>query len=131
MYYRNAAAAVIVVDVSNPASLQVADRWILDLRQKTEGEDCYVILAANKVDLEDRAVSHEQIEEFCSRIGIDFLETSALTGHNVKEVFETICQRCVVPEAADASQGDNVIQCRSSGEQPKRVRFLCMVCGNK
>ena len=120
-----------MVDVSNPASLQVADRWILDLRQKTEGEDCYVILAANKVDLEDRAVSHEQIEEFCSRIGIDFLETSALNGQNVKEVFETICQRCVLPEAADASQGDNVIQCRSSGEQPKRVRFLCMVCGNK
>ena len=121
MYYRNAAAAVIVVDVSNPMSLQVADRWILDLRQKTEGEDCYIILAANKVDLENRAVSLEQIEEFCTRMGIDFLETSALTGYNVKELFDTICQRCVVREVPESLQGDNVIQCRASSDQPKKV----------
>lgn len=124
MFYRNAAAAVIVVDVSYPSSLSMADRWILELRQKTENEDCYIILAANKVDLANRLVSREQIEEFCNRNGIDFLETSALTGQNVKELFETICQRCAAREAPVSAEADNVIQCRARSEGADRVA-LC------
>lgn len=65
MYYRNAAAAVLVVDITQSESLKVADRWIMDIRQKTDGADCYVILAANKVDLPDRKVSLEEITSFC------------------------------------------------------------------
>ena len=33
MYYRNAAAAVLVIDVTEKRSLEVAARWILDIHQ--------------------------------------------------------------------------------------------------
>ena len=121
MYYRNAAAAVLVVDVTNPLSLQVADRWILDIRQKTESDDCYIIMAANKVDLTNRSLSTTDIADYCERVGIDYLETSALTGLNVKELFDTICKKCVARGAVEAVREDNVIQCTVSKEKPKSV----------
>ena len=69
MYYRNAAAAILVVDVTQSDSLKVADRWIMDIRQKTDDSDCYIILAINKIDLPNRAFSFEEIKSFCDEKG--------------------------------------------------------------
>ena len=71
MYYRQAAAAILVIDVTEPQSLKVADRWIMDIRQKTEGSDCYIVMAVNKIDLTERAFTPEAIDEFCKEKGIE------------------------------------------------------------
>ena len=70
MYYRNAASAIVVVDVSQPNTLVAADRWIMDIRQKTDSSDCYIIMAVNKIDL-PRKISEEEIRQFCSEKGIE------------------------------------------------------------
>lgn len=96
MYYRNAAAAVLVVDVTQENSLTVADRWVMDIRQKTDGSDCYIILAVNKIDLPNRSISVEEISAFCEEKGIDSIETSALSGYQVNDLFDKVCEHCVV-----------------------------------
>ena len=69
MYYRNESAAIIVKDVTQSDSLKVADRWIMDIREKTDDSDCYIILAINKVDLPNRAFTFEEIKSFCDEKG--------------------------------------------------------------
>lgn len=95
MYYRQAAAAILVIDVTEPQSLKVADRWIMDIRQKTEGSDCYIVMAVNKIDLTERAFTPEAINEFCKEKGIDYVETSALSGYQVQELFDHVCDNCM------------------------------------
>ena len=109
MYYRNASAAVLVVDVTSEISLQVAERWVLDVRQQADRADCYLIMAANKVDIPNRTITTEQIQTFCTEKGIDFLETSARNGLNVNELFEKVCDHCLPSETPSVDPG--IITC--------------------
>ena len=120
MYYRNAAAAILVVDVTQANSLSVADRWILDIRQKTEGTDCYIILAVNKIDLPNRSISTEEVSAFCEEKGIESIETSALSGYQVDELFDKVCENCTSNSSCyfvpvlpidSVAKPENIIQC--------------------
>ena len=101
MYYRQAAAAILVIDVSDKQSLRVADRWIMDIRQKTEGTDCYIIMAVNKVDLPERAITPDIVADFCREKGVDSIETSALSGYQVQELFDRVCDNCMETSASE------------------------------
>lgn len=109
MYYRNAAAAVLVIDVTEKRSLEVAARWILDIRQKTDKTDCYIILAVNKVDLSEKALTMDEVRQFCTEKGIDYMETSAKSGYNVTELFEQVCDKCLA--AGKEVESSDVITC--------------------
>jgi Ras-related protein Rab-5C len=50
IYYRDAAAAICVFDVTNAQSLTAAERWLEDLR-KFAPPHLIIALAANKSDL--------------------------------------------------------------------------------
>ena len=51
------------------------------------GQDVVVMLVGNKTDLTDkRRVSMEQGERRAKELGVLFIESSAKTGHNVKQV---------------------------------------------
>ena len=50
MYYRDAQAAILVVDVTNLESLDEARDWLMELREHGMS-DCLIIGAANKIDL--------------------------------------------------------------------------------
>jgi len=53
MYYRNAAAAIVVYDITNEASFDVLQDWIKELN-RLGPEDIVLAIAANKCDLEDK-----------------------------------------------------------------------------
>merc|ERR1712070_842392 len=88
MYYRGAAAAVIVYDVTSSQSFDGAKAWVAELGEK----DMVLALLGNKVDLatEKRAVETAQAEAFARDKGLIFMETSAKTGVNVQEIFQAI-----------------------------------------
>lgn len=70
-------------------SFAQVDRWIEDVRAE-RGQDVVVMLVGNKTDLTDkRRVSMEQGERRAKELGVLFIESSAKTGHNVKQVFLT------------------------------------------
>ncbi|CDP17616.1 unnamed protein product [Coffea canephora] len=52
MYYRGAAAAIIVYDITNPASFERAKKWVLEL-QAQGNSNMVMALAGNKADLAD------------------------------------------------------------------------------
>ncbi|KAJ9065271.1 GTP-binding protein of the rab/ypt [Entomophthora muscae] len=93
MYYRNANCAVVVYDITQPASLEKAKVWIEELHKQAD-PNIVIALAGNKADLEARrAISTEEAREFAEEAGLLFFETSAKSAENVLELFTALAQK--------------------------------------
>ncbi|KAJ3451347.1 rab gtpase [Anaeramoeba flamelloides] len=89
-YVRNSSLVVIVFDITNKTSFKSIEFW-MDTVQNERGDDVIVFLVGNKTDIEDeRQVSLEKLEKEANKHGFLYLETSAKTGHNVKQLFRKI-----------------------------------------
>ena len=97
LYYRNAQAALVVYDVTKPASFIKARHWMKELQEQST-KNITVALIGNKYDLivdeetgEEiegaRKVSSEEGKALAEEEGAVFFETSAKTAYNVNEVF--------------------------------------------
>ncbi|OMO54119.1 Small GTPase superfamily [Corchorus capsularis] len=90
MYYRGAAAAVIVYDISSMDTFVRAKKWVQEL-QRQGNPNLLMALVANKSDLDSRReIDNEEAEQFAQDNGMFFMETSAKTAHNVNELFYEI-----------------------------------------
>ena len=86
-YYRNAAAALIFYSINDSSTFDHLSSWLVDSRQMGR-KDISVVLTGNKSDLKDeRQVTFLEASRFAQENESLFLETSALTGENVEEVF--------------------------------------------
>lgn len=98
MYYRNANAALVVYDVTQPDSLLKARNWVDELKDKVGQSDLVIFLVGNKVDIvqEDasrRAVQTDEASQYAQDQNLLFTEVSAKTGEQIKETFQQIGAR--------------------------------------
>jgi len=92
MYYRGAAAAIVVYDITNKQSYVRAKSWVKEL-QRQGSPNIVIALAGNKLDIaERRQVEIEEAKSYADENNIFFMETSAKTSHNVIELFKTIAK---------------------------------------
>ena len=97
-FFRNAACALVVYDISNRASFDHVSMWLEECRASSSNEHLVIVLIGNKVDLSPtrRRVSRQEGEELAQKYGVLFQETSAKTGENVDRAFllpaEQICE---------------------------------------
>lgn len=86
-YYRDAAGALLVYDITRRESFNHLTRWLEEARQNGN-PNMTIMLIGNKCDLEHRrAVSTKEGELFAQENGLIFLETSAKTAANVEAVY--------------------------------------------
>jgi len=86
-YYRGAAGALLVYDITRRETFEHLTSWLEDCR-KFSNQNLTIMLIGNKSDLENkRAVSREEGEAFAQKHGLFFMETSAKTAQNVEEAF--------------------------------------------
>jgi GTPase SAR1 family protein len=93
MYYRGAAAAIVVYDITNPDSFTGAKSWVKELQRRGD-PNVVIALAGNKADLDARRkVAFEEANAYAEENGILHLETSAKNANNVKALFVEIANK--------------------------------------
>jgi small GTP-binding protein len=103
-YFGGSIGALFVYDITRPETLENGRNWIAELWKHNEKGKVPVILLGNKVDLRHSfpsAVTSEQGQALADELSdptlevklkIGHLETSAKTGKNVDEAFQTLAE---------------------------------------
>ena len=86
-FYRGSLATALVYDVTDLISLANLEKWHQEISGITP--DQKFIVVGNKIDLE-RVEQVEAAQTFAERITASYLETSALTGEGVTDMFRAL-----------------------------------------
>ena len=87
-YFKGAKAGLLVYDCSRPETFENIDRWYKEAIRAEK--NILLLLIANKIDLDSRAVTEEQGKALAEKMGIAYMETSALNKDIVDEAFKTL-----------------------------------------
>jgi Ras-related protein Rab-6A len=94
-YLTDSRAGIIVFDITNRESFEHVKKWH-EIITKVALRHIVMILIGNKVDLDkSRTVTTEEGIELATELGIYYLETSAKTDENIKDVFEWIALQII------------------------------------
>jgi len=86
-YYRGAAGAILVYDITSRESYNALMQWLTDAKTLASPH-IVVLLVGNKKDLETkRDVNFLEASNLAQENDMMFMGTSALTGENVEEAF--------------------------------------------
>ena len=128
-YYRGAAGSILVYDISSRESYNHVSSWLADARSLAN-PDIVIIMVGNKTDLEEERevclpfkylitsgtssllifslwlkVTFLEASRFSQENDLMFLETSALTGQGVEEVFLK-CARTILNKIETGKLGN-------------------------
>jgi Ras-related protein Rab-2A len=107
-YYRDSHCAIIVCDLTKRQSFESMRDWVKEV-QTLAPPFCKIVLVGNKIDL-PRMVSPEELNAFASGTGYPVFETSALTGVNIREVFDECAMEVYANRHNVVSDNDSVGQ---------------------
>jgi GTPase SAR1 family protein len=89
-FFGRADGFVLTYDISNRPSFDHVIGWMRDIKTRAP-PDCDIVLCGNKSDLDnDRVVTLDEGKQLAEEYGVQFFETSALTGHNVEKMFTAL-----------------------------------------
>jgi small GTP-binding protein len=103
---KDSEACVIVYSVTSQVSFNEAEKYRNKVIQFSPQNQSRLVLAGNKCDLPDRAVTKAAGEELAQKWGCEFFETSAKENLNISCLFEAAL-RTIVPKATGEPLPDN------------------------
>uniref|UniRef100_A0A0N4ZTL3 Ras-related protein Rab-14 n=1 Tax=Parastrongyloides trichosuri TaxID=131310 RepID=A0A0N4ZTL3_PARTI len=120
-YYRGAAGAIMVYDVTRRSTFNHLSSWLQDAKNLTN-PNTVIFLIGNKCDLEEqREVTYEEGQQFAEENGLTFLECSAKTGSNVEDVFLDTARKIfqnIQDGSLDLNKADSGVQPRQNLSRP-------------
>jgi len=130
-YFRNALGAILVYDITDEPSFDALDGWLHDLEQQANPAACKILIG-NKSDREsERTVGLNQAQDFAEKHKLEYMETSALSGKNVNEVFRrlafTIARLVAAGQIQMSPPAAKAVPFTDSAalQQPERERACC------
>jgi Rab family protein len=95
MYYRSAAIAIVVFDVTIAESYNSVDYWIQELRANVD-ESIVICVCGNKIDLEETRVIDSVVASAAAlEKGVFYSELSAATGAGVDKLFQLAMSKAI------------------------------------
>ncbi|XP_073530432.1 ras-related protein Rab-6B [Phyllobates terribilis] len=120
-YIRDSTVAVVVYDITNLNSFHQTSKWIDDVRTE-RGSDVIIMLVGNKTDLADkRQITIEEGEQRAKELNVMFIETSAKTGYNVKQLFRRVASALPGMECTEEKSKDGMIDIKLDKPQEPQV----------
>ncbi|KAG8193479.1 hypothetical protein JTE90_023731 [Oedothorax gibbosus] len=108
-YFRDSHGVLLIYDVTNMTTFNTLESWLSDLRK--ENETAVVLIVGNKNDDPDRkSVNRKVVKGYAESKDMEYMETSAKTGDNVNEVFDTLIRRILgipLDDNTDSSNADS------------------------
>ncbi|MBD3213263.1 MAG: GTP-binding protein [Candidatus Lokiarchaeota archaeon] len=102
-YYAGSQAAFIVFDLTNKDTYEHIMEWFTEIDTYLETDELPIIIIGNKSDLEgERTVDYQEGVEITNTLSqkgltnISYIETSALTGDNIKDAFRLISYHYII-----------------------------------
>mmetsp|Transcript_19393 Transcript_19393/g.18741 ORF Transcript_19393/g.18741 Transcript_19393/m.18741 type:complete len:203 (-) Transcript_19393:1144-1752(-) len=125
MYYRGAACAIIVYDISRASTFKTLKTWVDELKNQGP-KDIAIAIAGNKADLEDsREVDKNMAAAYAEEIGAFYLETSAKDDLNVQDIFVQISNRLPAAPQVDSSIIRESSRLRSQQQAQQAKKGCC------
>jgi len=116
MFYRGAAAAIVVFDITNESSFEKLKSWVTELRNNVE-HNLVICIAANKQDLSsERRVLPHKVIDYAESIGATVFETSARINSGVEEMFASVANNLVSQHLFSIQRGGHAVPPRSGGQ---------------
>uniref|UniRef100_A0A8C9TKA8 RAB6B, member RAS onco family n=2 Tax=Scleropages formosus TaxID=113540 RepID=A0A8C9TKA8_SCLFO len=125
-YIRDSTVAVVVYDITNVNSFQQTSKWIDDVRTE-RGSDVIIMLVGNKTDLADkRQITIEEGEQRAKELNVMFIETSAKTGYNVKQLFRRVAAALPGMESMQETSKEGMIDIKlDKAQEPPSSEAGC------
>eukprot|EP01113_Clastostelium_recurvatum_P051016 TRINITY_DN981_c0_g1_i1.p1 TRINITY_DN981_c0_g1~~TRINITY_DN981_c0_g1_i1.p1 ORF type:complete len:223 (-),score=51.15 TRINITY_DN981_c0_g1_i1:43-711(-) len=99
VYFKEAAGAIVVYDVTRPATFEAVQKWKaeLDDNLSTTEHALPVILLANKCDLIQTPIDATKMKGYCQTNGfLQWFETSAKDGRNIDTAMKHLVNHILV-----------------------------------
>lgn len=92
-YYRDAAGALLVFDVTRRETFNHLGRWLDEARQFASPNIC-ITLVGNKADVTSkRQIDRAEAQAFADENGLSYVEASAKNADGVDEAFMSTCEK--------------------------------------
>jgi len=96
-FYQGMEATLLIFDLTNKESFSRIKDWYEDIKKNMlQPKHIIGALIGNKSDLEDkREISYQKAEKLAEKLNLTYLETSALTGENINQMFLKITSQII------------------------------------
>ena len=92
-FYAGAKGVMLMFDLTKQESFQNVKKWYQDINSNLK-KKFLGLLIGNKDDLiDERKVSAEDIKILADELNLEYIQTSALSGHNVNEAFQEMGEK--------------------------------------
>lgn len=105
-YFKDVHGIVLVYDVHNDNSFNGLSSWLDEIKNNCN-KDVSIVLVGNKIDLDDRKILKEQGNDFASKNGMMYVETSSKEGININSPFEKLAIEIIKKIKENQDNGSN------------------------
>lgn len=129
-YYRGAQGVILVYDVTVRESFEnLRQVWLKELRTHVDTSEMVLMVVANKIDKEGRAVSTAEGTEYAKELNALYMECSALTKVGVEAAFEELVHKIIhSPHVSTAVHRESPRQLRRLSATPDDTTLLVGRC---
>lgn len=96
-YFRGASMAIVMFAIDSRESFSAVENWFIHLCGIIP--NAIIIIVGNKSDLVDkRLVERDEAESLANRLNVGYIETSAVTGSGIEELFNDLAMKYIKSE---------------------------------
>lgn len=125
-YYAHVDGIIIAFSIENRNSFEELDKWLEQIKQNASSDICLILVGCKEDLKHERKVTYEEGLKYAENNNMIYIETSAKTDYNIKELFELISWAIKDKGIADKKPKNQTIQISHQSELLKNShKSLC------